>query len=304
MIPFDRVVVVGIGLVGGSWALALRRAGFRGRIVGVDPDPRAVAALDAGAVDELFARALQPGDLRAGDLAVLAAPVGVSTSLAADIGATIPAGVVVTDVGSVKRAVCSAWAAHTPPDGGRFVGGHPMAGSHRSGFAAARADLFDDVPYYLVTGPDVIGLDTIGQDAISDDPASTQAGAKVVATVTALGARAVLVDPAAHDRSVAVTSHVPQLLSWALDAVVRDALPELPGGPGLADMTRLAASDRRLWEDVLVANADELLQPLTDLIDRLAAARGALADLDHVRLSDALASTSLERGWHPAGAVR
>jgi len=304
VIPFDRVVVVGIGLLGGSWALALRRAGFRGRIVGVDPDPRAVAALDAGAVDELLARALQPGDLRAGDLAVLAAPVGVSISLAADLAATIPDGVVVTDVGSVKRAVCSAWSAHTPPDGGRFVGGHPMAGSHRSGFAAARADLFDDVPYYLVTGPDAIGLDTIGQDAISDDPASTQADAKVVATVTALGARAVLVDPASHDRSVAVTSHVPQLLSWALDAVVRDALPELPGGPGLADMTRLAASDRRLWEDVLVANADELLQPLTDLIDRLAAARGALADLDHARLSAALAPTSLVRGRQPAAVVR
>ena len=304
MIPFDRVVVVGIGLLGGSWALALRRAGFPGRIVGVDPDPRAVAALDAGAVDELLARALQPGDLRAGDLAVLAAPVGVSTSLAADIGATIPAGVVVTDVGSVKRAVCSAWTAHIPPGGGRFVGGHPMAGSHRSGFAAARADLFDDVPYYLVTGPDAIGLDPIGQDAISDHPASTQAGAKVVATVTALGARAVLVDPAAHDRSVAVTSHVPQLLSWALDAMVRDALPALPGGPGLADMTRLAASDRRLWEDVLVANADELLQPLTDLIDRLAAARGALADLDHARLSAALAPTSLVRGRQPAAVVR
>jgi len=294
VIPFDRVVVVGIGLLGGSWALALRRAGFRGRIVGVDPDPRAVAALDAGAVDELLARALRPGDLRAGDLAVLAAPVGVSTSLAAEIAETIPAGVVVTDVGSVKRAVCSAWATHTRPDGSQFVGGHPMAGSHRSGFAAARADLFDDVPYYLVAG----------QDAIGDDPASARAGAKVVATVTALGARAVHVDPASHDRSVAVTSHVPQLLSWALDAVVRDAIPELPGGPGLADMTRLAASDRRLWEDVLVANADELLQPLTDLIDRLAAARGALADLDHARLSAALAPTSLVRGRQPAAVVR
>jgi len=294
VIPFDRVVVVGIGLLGGSWALALRRAGFPGRIVGVDPDPRAVAALDAGAVDELLARALRPGDLRAGDLAVLAAPVGVSTSLAAEIAETIPAGVVVTDVGSVKRAVCSAWATHTRPDGSRFVGGHPMAGSHRSGFAAARADLFDDVPYYLVAG----------QDAIGDDPVSARAGAKVVATVTALGARAVLVDPASHDRSVAVTSHVPQLLSWALDAMVRDARPELPGGPGLADMTRLAASDWRLWEDVLVANADELLQPLTDLIDRLAAARGALGDRDQVRLSDALASTSLAPGRHPAGAVR
>lgn len=274
MIPFDRVLIVGVGLIGGSWALGLRRAGFAGPVVGLDPDRRAVAALRAGAVDELLVRGLQPGDLRAGDLAVLAGPVGLSTALASTIAPTLPPGAVVTDVGSAKRRVCIAWARHAVPGGGRFVGGHPMAGSHRSGFAAARADLFDDVPYYLATSralPD-------------EEPART----RVAATVAALGARPVLVETSTHDRAMAVTSHMPQIVSWALDAVVRDAAPRLPGGAGLADMTRLAASDRALWDDVLAANADELVGPLTELVDRLSAARDALAGGDHAHLHEAL----------------
>jgi prephenate dehydrogenase len=278
MIPFDRVVIVGVGLIGGSWALALRRAGFTGALVGLDPDRRARAALEAAAVDELLPRGLRPDDLRPGDLAVLAGPVGVTTELAAVIAPTLPAGVVVTDVGSVKRAACTAWARHATPGGGRFVGGHPMAGSHKSGFGAARADLFDDVAYFLTTSR-----------ALADEGT---ARARVAATVAALGARPVLVEMGAHDRDVAVTSHVPQIVSWALEAIVLDAAPELASGTGLADMTRLAASDRALWADVLAANADELLGPLTELVDRLVAARDALAGGDQVRLQAALTPTT------------
>jgi prephenate dehydrogenase len=275
MIPFDRVVIVGVGLIGGSWALALRRAGFTGPVLGLDPSPQAAAALESGVLDALLPRGLRAGDLLPGDLAVLAAPVRVSTEAAAAIAPTLPPGVVVTDVGSVKRTVCTAWANHAVPGGGRFVGGHPMAGSHRSGFRAARADLFDDVAYFLTTS----------RTLADEGPAR----ARVAATVSALGARPVLVEMGSHDRDVAVTSHLPQLLSWALDAVVRDAAPELPGGPGLADMTRLAASDRALWDDVLAANADELVGPVTDLVDRLTAARDALATGDRHRLHVALA---------------
>jgi len=274
-IPFDRVVIVGVGLIGGSWALALRRAGFAGAVLGLDPDRRAAAALESGAVDELHPRGLQRGDLLPGDLAVLAGPVRVSVDLAAEIAPTLPAGVVVTDVGSAKRTVCTAWAKHARPGGGRFVGGHPMAGSHHSGFPAARADLFDDVDYFLTTSR-----------AVADEESARE---RVSTTVAALGARPVVVEVGAHDRDVAVTSHLPQVVSWALDAVVRDARPELPGGAGLGDMTRLAASDRALWDDVLAANADELLGPLTELVDRLAAARDALADRDRARLHAALA---------------
>jgi prephenate dehydrogenase len=274
MIPFDRVVIVGVGLIGGSWALALRRAGFAGPVIGLDPDPEALVALHAGAVDVLLPRGLEPRDARTGDLVVLAGPVGVITNLAATIAPTLAPGVVVTDVGSVKRAVCTAWAKHAVPGGGRFVGGHPMTGSHRSGFPAARADLFDGVPYFLSTSR-----------TLADEEA---ARTRVAAAVAAIGARPVVVEMGAHDRDVAVTSHVPQLVSWALQAVVRDAGPELPGGPGLADMTRLAASDRLLWEDVLTANAEELVGPLTDLVDRLAAARDALAHRDPAGLASSL----------------
>ena len=278
MIPFERVMIVGIGLMGGSWALALQRAGFAGPVVGLDPDRRAAAALEAGVLDQLLPRGLRPGDLRPGDLAVLAGPVGVNTELAVEVAPTLPAGVVVTDVGSVKRTVCTAWARHSVAGGGRFVGGHPMAGSHLSGFAAARADLFDDVAYFLTTSR-----------ALADEG---PARARVAATVAALGARPVFVEMGVHDRDVAVTSHLPQVVSWALEAIVRDAAPELPGGTGLADMTRLAASDRNLWADILDANADEVLGPLTELVARLAAARDALADGDEARLNAALTPAS------------
>lgn len=276
MIPFDRVLIVGVGLIGGSWALALRRAGFAGPVIGLDPGPEAVAALHAGAVDALLPRGLEPCDARAGDLVLLAGPVGVITDLAATIAPTLAAEIVVTDVGSVKRAVCTAWAKHAAAGGGRFVGGHPMTGSHCSGFPAARADLFDGVPYFLSTSR-----------TLADEEA---ARTRVAAAVAAIGARPVVVEMGAHDRDVAVTSHVPQLVSWALHAVVRDAGPELPGGPGLADMTRLAASDRVLWDDVLTANAEAMLGPLSDLVDRLGAARDALADGDRARLHAALGS--------------
>lgn len=275
MTDFRRVLVVGLGLVGGSWALALRETGFAGEIIGLDPSPGATAARTGGAVDRLLPRGLEPGDISTGDLVVLAGPIGVSVALAATVAPTLPAGAVVTDVGSVKRTVCDAWAQHLVPGGGRFVGGHPMAGSHRSGFEAARADLFVGVPYFLATSR-----------SRADEGAARD---RVAAVVRSLGARPVLVETGAHDRDLAVTSHLPQVLAWALDAVVTDAAPSLPGGTGLHDMTRLAASDRQLWADVLEANADELAAPLDAMLRRLAALRAALADGDRDGVRDALA---------------
>lgn len=258
MIPFERVLIVGLGLIGGSWALALQRAGYGGPVLAYDPSPAAADGVLAGAVDEHHARPWQPGDALAGDLVVLATPVGTTVDILRAAGPELPAGVVLTDVGSTKRAVCAAWDQLPARGGVDFVGGHPMAGSHRTGFAAARADLFDGATYFLVAGHGTARED-------------------VTAVVTALGARAVLVGAETHDRAVALSSHLPQLVSSMLGAVVAESDVPVVRAPGLATMTRLAASPWSVWRDVLLSNRDELTKPLDELMTLLAEARDALA---------------------------
>jgi len=259
VIQFGRVLIVGLGLIGGSWALALRRAGFDGEVVAFDPAPSAGEALASGVVDRLHDRQWQAVDTRPRDLVVLATPVGATVEMLAASAGRLPDSVVVTDVGSTKRAVCAAWADQAVPSGVHFVGGHPMAGSHETGFGAARADLFDDATYFLVAehGP---------------------ARAAVTSVVRSLGARAVPIDACAHDRVVALSSHLPQLLATVLGAVVADSELPVVRAAGLADMTRLAASPWSVWRDTLLTNADELLEPIEDVIAVLGAVRRALAN--------------------------
>jgi prephenate dehydrogenase len=257
---FDRVLIAGVGLIGGSWARALRRAGFAGTLLGFDT-PDAVETVRAlGLVDDVAARAPEPTDLREGDLVVLAMPIGATVALL-ERWTAVPPGAVVTDVGSTKRAVCAAAAGL----GAAFVGGHPMAGSERSGATAARADLFDGATYLLV-----------GQEGEALD--------RVTQTVAALGARPVVVDAEEHDRLVALASHLPQLLSSALAAILAESAEALPAGPGLADMTRLAASPWSVWADILMTNRDVLARPLEEMIEELRRTRDALAAGDREAL--------------------
>ena len=191
MSSFERVLVAGVGLIGGSWALGLRRAGFTGKILGFDRDEVLERIRASGAVDE--ARAGLPDDARAGDLVVLAVPVGATVELLSGWARALPDGVVVTDVGSTKRAVCEAARGLAAT----FVGGHPMAGSVRSGVEAARADLFAGAPWFLVAG-------------------EGEARNRVADMVASFGAHPVVVDPEEHDRRVALGSHLPQLVASAL----------------------------------------------------------------------------------------
>jgi len=258
MVPFERVLIVGLGLIGGSTALALRRAGFEGEIVAYDMAPAAKQALTAGTVDALHDRALEAGGARAGDLVVLATPVGATVEILRGPARHLAAGVVVTDVGSTKRAVCAAWDEQPAQPGVDFVGGHPMCGSHRSGFAAAREDLFDGATYFLVAD----------HGTARDD---------MTAVVEALGARPVVVDAGTHDRAVAMSSHLPQLLASVLGAVVADSDLPVVRASGLASMTRLAASPWSVWSDTFATNHDVLAEPLDQVIALLAEARSALA---------------------------
>jgi prephenate dehydrogenase len=228
------VAVVGLGLVGGSIARGLTRAGWR--VLGVDRAGPLGAALRARAIARGF-RAL-PAAARDADMVVLAAPPAANRRLLHTLAALDPRPAVVTDVGSVKGPIC----AEARRRGLRgFVGGHPMAGRERSGFAASSADLFRGRTWVLV------------------HTAAGAGPARLVARMArTLGARVKRMDAAGHDRAVAFVSHLPQLVAWALrDAAREDAVAARHldvAGPGFADMTRLARSPRALWREILREN--------------------------------------------------
>jgi prephenate dehydrogenase len=263
-----------VGLIGGSWALGLRRAGFRGTVVGFDR-PEALDRIRAlGVVDE--ARAGLPDDVSDGDLVVLATPVGATVELLSGWAQAVPAGAVITDTGSTKRAVCNAARGLAAA----FVGGHPMAGSERSGVEAARADLFDGATWFLVAAAE----------------RRREARDRVASMVTSLGADPVAVEAEEHDRRVALGSHLPQLASSALAAVLVNGSEPPAGGPGLAAMTRLAASSWSVWGDIVRTNRDALVEPLDALIAELAAARAALDAGDDAALEALFRRANAFRG--------
>jgi len=261
-----RLVVVGVGLLGGSVALAARASGVAREIVGVGRDrQRLEGPLRAGLVDRIAT------DVAAGvdgaDCVVLAATVGANERLLESIWARVPAGALLTDVGSTKRRIVTAaerLAAGRPL---AFLGSHPMAGSEKSGWQVARADLF--------RGATVIVTPT--------DATEPRAIKGVSALWEALGARVSALDPETHDRTVAAISHLPHVAAWALvDAVGRFEPGALAfAARGFKDMTRIAASDPPMWRDVLLDNADAIRASLgafraaLDELERLLAAGDA-----------------------------
>jgi prephenate dehydrogenase len=238
-----KVAVVGLGLIGGSVARGLTRAGHH--VVGVDVAAVARRARRAHAVGSTFSRV--EGLAGECDIVVLAAPPEANLRLLRRVAATALPGLVVTDVGSVKGPICRE-AARLGLDG--FVGGHPMAGSERSGFAASSANLFRGRHWILT-------------------PAPRRASAMVKALARSLGARTVVMDPREHDRLMAFVSHVPQLVAWALHSVAR-ADPVAGrrlglAGQGYRDMTRLARSPRGVWREILRGNRREVGRALAAL---------------------------------------
>ena len=261
-----RLVVVGVGLLGGSVALAARASGAAREIVGVGRDrQRLEGPLRAGLVDRITT------DVAAGvdgaDCVVLAATVLANERLLETIWARAPAAALLTDVGSTKRRIVTAaerLAAGRPL---AFLGSHPMAGSEKSGWQVARADLF--------RGATVIVTPT--------DATEPRAIKGVSALWEALGARVSALDPETHDRTVAAISHLPHVAAWALvDAVGRFEPGALAfAARGFKDTTRIAASDPSMWRDVLLDNAPAVRASLgafraaLDELERLLAAGDA-----------------------------
>jgi prephenate dehydrogenase len=270
--PFDHIGIIGLGLVGGSVALAARRRWPTVVITVCDPAPVTQEAVTQGVVTAVVATA---EELQHCDLIVVATPVLEVPSLLGRLGRT-GTQALVTDVSSTKRVVMDA-AKQTPLS---FVGGHPVAGSEQSGLAAARADLFDGRPWLLVSMRDPAAVPT----GVVDELEAREA---MLTTFTVgLGAQPSWTDAVTHDRVMAHVSHAPQVVSTALMAASGEAVGAdgvAWSGRGFADMTRLASSPSDVWQGILETNADFIADALTGIAAKLPTSSQALMDAPTVR---------------------
>ncbi|HET9719719.1 MAG TPA: prephenate dehydrogenase/arogenate dehydrogenase family protein [Solirubrobacteraceae bacterium] len=256
-----RIALVGVGLIGGSIALAARERRL-GEVSAWDASPEALeAALQRGAIDR--AAADLPDAISGAEVAFVAVPVGALAATVEQVLRAAPKDCAVTDVGSTKRVIVSA------QDDQRFVGGHPLAGAETSGVAHARADLFEGATWYLT-------------------PTSRTSGLlfeRLYRLLGALGARPEAIDAATHDATLALVSHLPHVLANALVTRAHEVLEAteapLPGsGPSFRDATRVAGAPSSIWTDIYLSNRDALIAQIDALSDHLHGVRELLAQGD------------------------
>jgi prephenate dehydrogenase len=275
-IPFRRVAIIGTGLIGGSFALAVHKQ---------FPGVSSVGHSHAGSLERALARgAVQEsapdlaGAVRGADLIYISLPIGGTIDSLRAVAACAAPGALVTDAGSTKAAIChAACEPFKSRASARFLGGHPMAGKEKSGVDQADAELFRGAPYALI--------------AQENDPDPRVR--KFADVVRAIGAEPIWTDADTHDWAVGIVSHLPQLVAVALARVVQDetdetGMPLALAGPGLQNSLRLAGSPYAIWRDILLTNKDNASRAL----DRLAQA------VEHMRTI--LASKDLEREFQSA----
>ena len=269
---YQRVALIGLGLIASSMAHAMRQFGLAGEIVGHarSAESRAIA-LEIGICDAVFATAAEA--VAGADLVVLAVPVGIMGEIAAEIGPYLKAGATVTDVGSVKQAVIAAVAPHIPA-GVWFIAGHPIAGTEHSGPRSGFATLFKN-RWWLLTPSE------------GTDPAEI---ARLRAFCEGMGANVDEMDAEHHDLVLAVTSHTPHLIAYTMVGVaddlsrVTDSEVIKYSAAGFRDFTRIAASDPTMWRDVFLTNKDATLDILGRFTEELFALQRAirLGDGEHL----------------------
>jgi cyclohexadieny/prephenate dehydrogenase len=261
---FNRIALIGIGLIGSSISHAVRRAGLAAEIVGHARTAETCAtALRLGLVSEAYASAAEAA--RGADLVILCAPVGVCGKLAAEIGPHLETGAILTDVGSVKGAIMRDCAPHVPA-GVHFIPGHPIAGTEHSGPEAGFAELFDG-RWCILTPP--AGAD---QSAVE----------RLKALWTGMGSNVEIMDAEHHDLVLAITSHVPHLIAYNivntaahLGRVTDTEVIKYSAG-GFRDFTRIAASDPTMWRDVFLNNKEATLEMLGRFSEDLAELQRAI----------------------------
>jgi prephenate dehydrogenase len=257
-VPFQRVAIIGTGLIGGSFALALRKNFPAIEIAGYDRPEAVERALAKGAITR--GSVDLAGAVREADLIYIALPIGATIEALSGIAAVASKAALVTDAASTKEIICRA-AAQLFTSGAKFLGGHPMAGKETSGVENASAELFQRSRYALI--------------AVEHDR-DARVGA-FASLVREIGAEPVWCDAETHDWAVGAVSHLPQMVAIALARVVRDetdetGLPVTLAGPGLKDMLRIAGSSYGLWRDIALTNTENIersLDRMTQAIEYL-----------------------------------
>jgi prephenate dehydrogenase len=264
----ERLAILGVGLLGGSVALAARTAGVVEEVIGYDPRPEALAFARQGGLVDRSSRSVRGAVARA-SLVVVCAPVDRIVAQVIEAAEHCPGETILTDVGSTKGLVREV-EGKLPP-GRVFIGGHPLAGSEKSGPENASADLFRDRLVILTT------TESTPQVAVE----------RLAGFWNSLGARIGIMTPEDHDRAVAWTSHLPHLIAYALAGCLPPELQPLTA-TGFRDMTRLAGSAPDLWRAIFEANREAILAALGGFRDHLAALETALLDGNEPELESLL----------------
>ena len=273
----NKIVIIGVGLIGGSFAMALRQAGAVTHIVGVGRSPENMqCALEQGVIDEIYtdmASALQQADV-----ALLAMPVGQTERIMTQVAPHLHANTIITDAGSTKQDVIAAARHHLKPEHlTNFVPGHPIAGAEQSGVSAAKVDLFRDK--HVILTP-----------LTETRPEATQ-------TITdlwqACGATVSHMNAEEHDKVLAATSHLPHILAFALMNHLHTSTEENPenllrfAGSGFRDFTRIASSSPEMWRDICIANRHALISQMNSYQGEIEALREILINDDGEALEEA-----------------
>ena len=258
---YDRIAVLGLGLLGGSVARAARQRGAARTVVGAT---RRRSALESALADGVIDAAAPPATaVRDAELVVLATPVSAMADTLREVAAGLSVGAVVTDVGSVKTVLHETLPGLLPP-GVRYIGSHPMAGSHERGYEQSRSDLFEGAPC-----------------VVTETEASPEQD-RLCAFWRALGCDVIVRDPAEHDVEAAWVSHVPHALAYGFAAALAGApyAARDVAGSGFRDFTRIARSDPEMWGEILTQNRKALAAPLQAVGEALAEIGRAIAAND------------------------
>ncbi len=259
-----RITIIGLGLIGGSVGLALRRAEASFEVVGFARRPEVASrALELGAVDRTEGSLISA--VKDADLVLIATPTMAIKEILAEIGGSLREGSIVTDAASTKAKVMD-WAEESLPPSVSFIGGHPMAGKETSGIEAADGDLFQGCTYCLIAGRG----------------ASKEARDTVAGLVRQIGATPLFIDASEHDSLVAGISHLPLLMSVALiEATAKSpSWPEMArlATSGFRDLTRLASGDPRMSRDICLTNREPIIHWIDDYIEEMRALRRLVSE--------------------------
>ncbi len=278
---FDRVALLGVGLIGGSLGLALKRHVPALTITGFDSPEVLDLARERGAIDQKAASA--EACVQDADLVILATPLGPALRLLTDIAPGIKAGAVVTDVGSVKNPI-TRHAQSVLPDHALFIGGHPMTGSEKTGISHADAVLFENAVYVLC--PE--STHTAGFRALSALLARTGAHVRVMGSEE-------------HDRAAARVSHIPQLLAITLvNQILDDSDAASLAAGGFRDMTRIASSSFEMWRDILLGNKGPVLDELAQVSASIQRLRNRIAEGDMEAVAECFRTAAATRNAIPS----